>query len=277
MTEKGTIRTIKKISLDPDHRFCFIANYILNNLDTIEKMTINQLAKATYTSVATINRFCKFLDLDGYKELIHIIKYFKNSLKGDQITYSVSSNSLIHNAYNNVISSLNETFKLTIEQQETIKNLITKIKKSLKIAVFAVGGTFNISKDFQQKLLRIGFNITAVNDFHNGYLLANQLNNNDLAIFVSYSGETLDLIKLAQVCTKNNVQIAVVCKATNNTLSNLSNYLINISSNEKIDRLVSTTSRFSLLFALDLIYIFLLSTDLKKYTELLEKTMISKF
>ncbi|ACU78434.1 MurR/RpiR family transcriptional regulator [Mycoplasma mycoides] len=277
MTEKQIIRTIKKISLDTDHRFCFIANYVLNNLDSIEKMTINQLAKATYTSVATINRFVKFLNLDGYKELVHIIKYFKNSLQGDQITYSLTSNSLILNAYNNIISSLNETFKLTIEQQDTIKNLISKIKNALKIAVFAVGGTFNVAKDFEQKLLRIGFNITAVNDFHNAYLLACQLNKNDLAIFISYSGETLDLIKLAQVCTKNNVQIAVVCKATNNTLSNLSNYLINISSNEKIDRLVSSTSRFSLLFALDLIYIFLLSTDLKKYTKLLEKTMISKF
>ncbi|SRX65364.1 transcription regulator GntR [Mycoplasma mycoides subsp. capri] len=48
MTEKQIIRTIKKISLDTDHRFCFIANYVLNNLDSIEKMTINIYISCNY-------------------------------------------------------------------------------------------------------------------------------------------------------------------------------------------------------------------------------------
>ncbi|WP_348736192.1 SIS domain-containing protein [Spiroplasma endosymbiont of Ammophila pubescens] len=114
-----------------------------------------------------------------------------------------TNNSLMFNTYNNIIRSLHDTFRLTLNQKGIINNVIKHFKEARRIVVFAIGGTYNVTKDFQKKkkkLLRIGFNIIAINDFHNGYFLAQQLNENDLAFFVSYSGETLDLIKLARIC-----------------------------------------------------------------------------
>ncbi|MFW4371077.1 MAG: MurR/RpiR family transcriptional regulator [Spiroplasma sp. hy2] len=181
------------------------------------------------------------------------------------------------NIYNNIIRSLHDTFRLTLNQKGIINNVINNFKKARRIVLFAIGGTYNIAKDFQEKLLRIGFNIIAINDFHNGYFLAQQLNENDLTFFVSYSGETLDLIKLAKICQQNHTPIAIVCRQSNNTLSNLADYEITISSNESIERLISTTSRFALLFALDMIYFSLLATDLEYYRVMLEKTLVPKF
>ncbi|AOX44133.1 GntR family transcriptional regulator [Spiroplasma sp. NBRC 100390] len=278
MTENEIIRKIKAISIDTDHRFSFIAKYILQNLIIVPDITIKEMAEYTYTSVATINRFTKFLELDGYKELIHIIKYFNHNLAGEEsIMAGESNNALMFNTYHNIIRSLHETFRLGLKQKETINKVITNLKTAQRIVVFAVGGTYNVAKDFQEKLLRVGFNIIAVNDFHNGYFLAQQLNADDLAFFVSYSGETLDLIKLAKVCQQNQTPIVVVCRQSNNTLSNLANYEITISSNESIERLISTTSRFALLFGLDMIYFALLATDLEHYRHVLEQTLVPKF
>ncbi|WP_425379650.1 MurR/RpiR family transcriptional regulator [Spiroplasma endosymbiont of Stenodema calcarata] len=278
MTENEVIRKIKTISLDTDHRFSFIAKYILQNLIIAPEITIKEMAEYTYTSVATINRFTKFLDLYGYKELIHIVKYFNHNLVGEEsIMIDKSNNALIFNTYHNIIRSLHETFRLGLVQKETIERVITNLKTARRIVVFAIGGTYNVAKDFQEKLLRIGFNIIAVNDFHNGYFLAQQLNPEDLAFFVSYSGETLDLIKLAKICQQNQTPIVVVCRQANNTLSNLANYEITISSNESIERLISTTSRFALLFGLDMIYFSLLATDLEHYRLVLEQTLVPKF
>ncbi|MBW3058560.1 MurR/RpiR family transcriptional regulator [Spiroplasma poulsonii] len=219
MTENEVIRKIKAISIDSDQRFSFLAKYILQNLIIVPDITIKEMAEYSYTSVATINRFTKFLGLDGYKELIHIIKYFNHNLAGEEsIMAGESNNALIVNTYHNIVRSLHETFRLGLKQKETINKVITHLKTAHRIVFFAVGGTYNVAKDFQEKLLCVGFNIITVNDFHNGYFLAQQLNADDLAFFVSYSGETLDLIKLAKICQQNKTLIVVVCRQSNNTL-----------------------------------------------------------
>ena len=43
-----------------------IADYLLQNGYEVKNMSISDLAKRTYSSPATITRFCRKLDLDGY-------------------------------------------------------------------------------------------------------------------------------------------------------------------------------------------------------------------
>ncbi|AHF57497.1 MurR/RpiR family transcriptional regulator [Spiroplasma eriocheiris] len=278
MTENEIIREIKKISLDDDHRFSFIAKYIVQNLSVVPESTIKEMAEYTYTSVATINRFTKYLNLDGYKELIHVVKYFNHNIKAeDDILKSADNNGFIYGIYHNIVRSLHDTFRLTLGHKEKISEIINKIKTARRINIFAVGGTYNVAKDFQEKILRLGFNAISVNDFHNGYFLAKNSTSEDLTIVVSYSGETQDLIKLARIAQENACPILLVCKKANNTISKIADYQITISSNESIERTISSTSRFALLFALDIIYYNLLSSDLEKYQTILDNTIINKF
>lgn len=130
---------------------------------------------------------------------------------------------------------------------------------------------------FKKNYYELGLIFLQLMIFITGYFLSQQLNEGDLVFFVSYSGETLDLIKLAKICHQNHTPIAIVCRQSNNTLSNLADYEIKISSNESIERLILTTSRFALLFELDIIYFSLLATNLEYYRVMLEKTLVPKF
>ena len=46
----------------------YLVDYIINNQEDILKKNINELAKLSYTSSATISRLCKKLGINGYKE-----------------------------------------------------------------------------------------------------------------------------------------------------------------------------------------------------------------
>ncbi|AHI57785.1 hypothetical protein P344_02185 [Spiroplasma mirum ATCC 29335] len=62
------------------------------------------MAEYTYTSVATINRFTKYLNLDSYKELIHVVKYFNHNIKAeDDILKSADNNGFIYGIYHIII------------------------------------------------------------------------------------------------------------------------------------------------------------------------------
>ena len=49
--------------------YSFIAQYILEHINVIEKISIDKLAYECGTSTTTINKFCKQLGLDNYKHL----------------------------------------------------------------------------------------------------------------------------------------------------------------------------------------------------------------
>ena len=46
-----------------------IGNYILSNYKEVVNMTISELAKNSGTSVASVSRFCKKCDVDGFHHL----------------------------------------------------------------------------------------------------------------------------------------------------------------------------------------------------------------
>ncbi|MGL5268326.1 MAG: MurR/RpiR family transcriptional regulator [Spiroplasma sp.] len=275
------IREIKQISLYENHRFYFIAKYIVSNITTIPKMSIKELAKETYSSLSTINRFTRYLKLSGYKELTHLIKYFNYALIETEQKLSDNSNykdnNIMYRTYNNIIQSIQDTFSLFLIQDKLVNEIIAMLKKAKKINIFAVGGTYNLARDFQEKLLRIGLNCIAINNFHNAYFLAKQTNEDIFNIIISYSGETQDLIKLALICKENNSRILSISKQTDNTISKIANFKLVITSNESILRTVSISSRLALMFCLDMIFYKFLLTDFNYYKENLQATSLSKF
>ena len=52
-----------------------VIDYLMNHLDLLEELSINDLAKKTYTSNATIIRLCRKTGYSGYKALkVDLIK-----------------------------------------------------------------------------------------------------------------------------------------------------------------------------------------------------------
>ncbi|MBE4703776.1 MurR/RpiR family transcriptional regulator [Spiroplasma platyhelix] len=276
--EIDIIREIKKISLNNKHRFYFIAKYIIDHITEIPKITITDLAKVTFSSPSTINRFTKSLDLSGYKELVHIIKYFNYTLvDSDKLAKQDSESNILYQRYHDVLNSIQDTFNLFVAQEDLATQVVSKLRNAKRINIFAVGGTYNLARDFQEKLLRMGFNAVSSNNFHDGYFLVKQTNKDTVNMFISYSGETKDLIKLASICKENNSQVVTISKKSNNTLGRLADFKLEISSNDPIVRIVSLTNRLALIFCLDMILYKLLFTDFEHYKDLLQKTALNKF
>ena len=51
------------------HQETAVADYILDQIESIQSMSSEELAKASYTSKATVVRLCKKVGMAGYQEL----------------------------------------------------------------------------------------------------------------------------------------------------------------------------------------------------------------
>ena len=98
-----------------------IAGYILQNYKEVINMTIGELADASGASVATVSRFCKKCDVDGFHHLK--IGLAKELVMGDsevQVSNDISRKDIgqsLQNILANKIEEMKQTVSLLDEKQ----------------------------------------------------------------------------------------------------------------------------------------------------------------
>lgn len=265
-----SIMTQLEFELDFSSSEKIIAKYILDNGEDILNLSIKELAKHTYTSPATIVRLCHKLGLDGYGDFK--IKYSaelqfdKKSKKRVDVNFPFNkedSNSQI--AYR--IASLHQEAiedTLSLVDFDNLDKIVTALDHAQRIYLFGNGNSLLAGFDFQHKMMRIGKMIEIRAHAGEQGFLADTCNKDDLAIIISYSGETNEMIEIANYLKSQHIPILGITSIGDNQLSKYCTYIMNTGSREKIfSKIAPYSSKTSISYILDLIFscIFKLNYD----------------
>lgn len=238
-----------------------IARYILDQQEDILEMPIKQLAKKTYTSPATIVRLCHKLGLQGYGDFK--IKYsaelqaehkIKNRI---DVNYPFSRNDDSHQIAYKLASLHQEAIEdtLSLIDFKKLEGIIDQLDQAQRIFIFGAGNSMLAALEFQHKMLRIGKLVEIREIIGEQIFLAYSCHQNDIAIIISYSGETADLIDLALILKSKKIPILAITSLGENQLSKYCSFVLNTGSREKIfNKIAPFSSKASMTFLLDLIF-----------------------
>ena len=267
-----SIMTQLEFELDFSSSEKMIAKYILDNGEDILNLSVKELAKQTYTSPATIVRLCHKLGLAGYSDFK--IKYSaelqfdKKSKKRVDVNFPFSqddSNSQI--AYR--IASLHQEAiedTLSLVDFNQLDKIVNALDQAQKIYIFGNGNSLLAGLDFQHKMMRIGKMIEIRTHAGEQGFLADTCNQDDLAIIISYSGETSEMIEIAKFLKSVHVPILGITSIGDNQLSKYCNYIMNTGSREKIfSKIAPFSSKTSISYLLDLIFSCLFKLNYQQY------------
>lgn len=245
--------------------------FLLDNAREVISMDIHSLAKECYCSPATIVRICKKNGFKGYKDfklaLINDIS-FNDELIRDSVSSNISKSGkhgIIKDIFNENIKAINNTYNLI--DYQVIGEVIKLIKKSKIIRLFGIGASFLVCKDFQQKLERINKVSILYEDTHMQLINSNNTQEDDLAIIVSYSGQTREIIDMANNVKSNGTKIISLTQYTSNKLMNIADYNLFVPQIEQKIRLGAGSSRISQLTVIDFLYHTYLSIENEKYMD----------
>ncbi|MFR7591491.1 MAG: MurR/RpiR family transcriptional regulator [Longibaculum sp.] len=238
-----------------------IAKYILNHGDEVLSMSVKQLAKNTYTSPATIVRLCKKIGLEGYNDFK--IKY-SAELQYDlhhsdriDVNFPFDKNDT-HPMICHKLASLSEeviadTIKLIdFNQLDKIVDLLYQYQD---IDIYGSGNSLLAAMSFQHKMMRIARNVNLKILHGEQVFLSYNSDQNRIAIIISYSGETHELIQIAQTLKEKNTPIIVLTSIGDNHLSHYADYILNIGSREKIfTKIAPFASQTSMEYLLNVIF-----------------------
>lgn len=275
----GILLKIKEMlnSFNPSERK--IANYILNNSDEVIHLSISDLSERSCTSQAAIVRFCKIFNLTGYKDLKSQITYdlmsFQKKDDNDEDRYTDISpgdklKSIIENVCLNNKKSIDDT--LAVLDYKEIEKAVNVIHNAKRVDFYGVGASGIIALDGQQKFMRINKFCSAYTDPHLQITAAANIKKGDVAVVISYSGETRDVVDSMRVAKESGATIISITKFGKNTLSQEADINLFLSSPETTIRSGAMGSRIAQLNVVDIIFSAVASIEYKEIKKYLDKT-----
>lgn len=234
------------------------ANYILQHPEEVIRLSIKELSERSQSSQAAIIRLCKSIDVSGFQDLkvriagdIQTNELFNYSY--EEISSDEEVNSLIEKISQKNIYSVMETLKIL--NRSSVEKAIEKLDDAKRIDFYGAAASQIIAHDAQQKFLRINKYCTAYEDAHMQLTSSITLTEQDVAVGISYSGETSHVLSSIQNAKDKKATTIGITRYGKNTLGNLVDIHLCVSSTESdLIRSAATASRIAQLNIIDILF-----------------------
>lgn len=249
---------IKQNYEDFTDREKLIADYLLSNNESIINLSAKEIGELTNTSAATLIRFSKKLGFESLNEmklkLSISLRDIKEKADFEYINKKLETTDIIYGIKKSIDKVMDKTVNLI--QEEDLEKAIELLSKAKNIYIYSVGVSGLVGQDFYYKLSRINKRCIAHVDTHLQITSSILMEPEDVAVAISYSGTTKEVIKCVENANKNNVPVISITKASiNNKLEDLSDITLKVPYVEKSLREGAMSSRISQLAIIDMLFI----------------------
>lgn len=257
-----------------------IANFVLESPNQFLKLNAVEIAEYAQTSSASVIRFVKSL---GYQGLEDFKIQLALSTKNDQLEAMIDP--IISQADNIDVlcekldslasNSLRDLFYQLDKQ--ALEAAINIIRSSKKVYLLGIGASSLPAYDLYHKLNRA--NIPAIFNFdtHMTCEFLNYINQDDVVIAFSYSGQTAEVIYPVQIAKDKGAPVISVTRQQPSVLSDLSTIALHVPNNEMLTRVGAIASKFTSMLVADLLYLGTIQSNLEKVEQgLLDTSRLTK-
>lgn len=256
---------------------CQIADYISAQLASVSGLSIKQLAQSIQTSEASVLRFCKTLGYKGYRDFALNLSAALGAMEesgqqgrytdirpGDELT------TIIENIAFNNKCSIEDT--LTVLDKKAVEKAVNMLCQAPRINFYGLGASGLVCRDAEQKFMRIDKRCQAFYDGHGIRTAAALLGRQDVAVLVSNSGETTDLVEALDLVRASNANCIVITRYVKSRLAENVDVVLNISTPETTFRSGAMGSRIAMLTIVDMLFAGVASAQYEEIKEFLDKT-----
>ena len=231
-----------------------VAEIVLRDPQRVMNATVAETADMAGVSQPTVIRFSTAIGCDGYQDLK--IRLAQSLALGTPATQSAIDDTdtpeeVAAKIFDYTITSLDwARHALDMEQMNAAVELILKASQ---LEVFGFGASAIVAQDLQQKFPLFGIPCNATFDSHQQLMAASMMRPGSVAIAISNTGGTLSIVELARLAREQGAKVIAITGATQTTLVDYSDVVINVETLENTDVFTPTTSRIAALVAGDIL------------------------
>ena len=233
-----------------------IADWIFENPGKIISLSIVELAEQCECGEATIVRFAKRLKLNGFQELkFSLAAENGGSPASTHITESDSAFEIYEKVCNDIYLSLEKTKSSLTDY--LLDEAAQKICNADKIVIFGLGNSSAIAIDASHKFMRAGLNAISYTDNHMQVIAASHLKENDVAIGISHSGSSKDVVEALKIAKEHNATTIAITNSGKSPILKQSDIVLSTASEETKYNILALNSRIAQLAIIDTLYFYI--------------------
>ena len=253
---KNVLMSIKLSYEDMGRAEKRVADWIMDNHAKLFTMSITELAAECHCGEATIVRFARRLGLDGYQGL-------KISLAMEeghrQISNTIVAEDTPYEVFEKVCDGIYLSLEMTkkILRREQIAAAAEAILSARKVAIYGLGNSASVALDAQHKFMRAGILAVSYSDNHMQAISASQLRQGDVAIGVSHSGSSKDIVDALRIAREKGATTISITNKGRSPVTKQSDIVLNTASDETQYSILALNSRISQLALIDALYYYI--------------------
>ena len=270
---ESILLSIKEKYPQMGHSEKLMADWLMKNFSDMMNMSISELANNCGCGEATIVRFSRRLGLSGYQELkLKIAQESANTAAGgvmgieqDDTCYEIFKKRIsdIHIALENTKSVLNP---------EEFEKAANALRTASRIVIFGLGNSASVAVDAQHKFLRAGLDAVAYCDNHMQAIAASHLHKGDVAIGISHSGASIDVVEALKTAKEAGALTICLTNFGNSPIQRYSDIVLNTRSDETKYSILAMSSRIAQLAIFDALYTYIVMNSNKAAVKAIKET-----
>ncbi|MCO1599101.1 MULTISPECIES: MurR/RpiR family transcriptional regulator [unclassified Micromonospora] len=255
-----------------------VARLVVSDPAAAARRTITDLATAAETSEATVIRFCRSVGMDGYPQLrIRLAAEAARRIEppdarvvGGDIPPGADLAQIIATIAFNDARAVEET----AEQLDpaVCEQVVEAIANAGRIDIYGAGASGFVASDFQQKLHRIGRIAFYFPDVHTALTSAALLGRGDVAIGISHTGTTSDVIEVLEQARTRGAATVALTNFPRSPITDVADFVLTTAARETTYRSGATASRLAQLTVVDCLFVGVAARNRSRARKALEAT-----
>ena len=257
------------------------ADYILEHMEQAMDLPLDRLAKAAGVSQPTVLRMLKALGYKGYKDfryqLVAELAKSGNRAEDDgqpqlMYGYTLDKKEGLDEIPVNITMTTERMLEETLKNfpGKTYKRVIEALKNARLIDIYGVENSEVVAVDLLTKLLYLGLPCRHFADCYLQQITADRLTDQDVAVGISYSGESKDTVDAMRAAKRSGACTIAITNFKESTISKYADILVCTSQDQHFYG-NAIFSRSTQILIVDMIYMGLISSDYEHYVEQLNK------
>lgn len=235
-----------------------IADYIRSHWRQAPYQSISDLARECGVGEATIFRFCKQLGFGGYNEFRLSLAKAGTAKKNEQpytaygkVTDEDSVAEMCQKLYSANRDALEQTLAMTDET--SIRMAVQWLLDANRVFCCGQGGGLLAAMEAWSRFANTSPKFFVVEDLHMQILTASLLSEQDVVLYMSYSGSTLDAKTVLEPARARGAKVILVTHFPNSPTTHLADLVLLCGGSEGPLQSGSIAARMAMLFVVDIL------------------------
>jgi DNA-binding MurR/RpiR family transcriptional regulator len=252
-----------------------VANAVLADPGGVAAMTISELAEVASTSETTVIRFCKQIGVPGYPQLrLQLAAQSAQENIRPEVGGDIEPGDSLADVVGKVAFADERAVRETAQQLDidALSKVVAAVAKAPRVDLYGAAASSFVALDLQQKLHRIRRVAFAWSDVHVMLTSAALLGEDDVAIGISHTGTTVEVVEALEEAAKHGATTVAVTNFPRSPLARTADVVLTTAARETTYRSGAMSSRIAQLMVVDCLFIGVAQSVLPDARKALEET-----